>query len=371
MIRAGRFGRILAMALALGAASNARAGEGEAWSVSKSSGEVWMATTGAQQVSLGQQDVLKPGDTIRTGRNGRVMLVRGEETILVSPNSVVGLPTENREGLSTTIVQQAGSILLEVEKRNVKHFEVETPYLAAVVKGTQFRVSVNAASARIDVIRGQVEVADFRSGQVAQVMPGQVATAFAQGKPGLSLSGTGAFSPIEQGRPRASTIQQITVPKSGLSAPRHAANGQLNRVLGHGDASGAGHGVTRISASLGEVRLNFHKVTHGLAHGGSSTLGTARNVADKDTVWASHEAGTTTSSAASDTSGGNSSGSSNGSNSGNASIATGVTAGTVSGLTGTVAGATGNNGNGNGNGNGANGNGNNNNGNGHAYGHYK
>jgi hypothetical protein len=365
MIRAGRFGRILAMALALGAASNARAGEGEAWSVSKSSGEVWMATTGAQQVSLGQQDVLKPGDTIRTGRNGRVMLVRGEETILVSPNSVVGLPAENREGLSTTIVQQAGSILLEVEKRNVKHFEVETPYLAAVVKGTQFRVSVNAASTRIDVIRGQVEVADFRSGQVAQVMPGQVATAFAQGKPGLSLSGTGAFSPIEQGRPRASTIQQITVPKSGLSAPRHAANGQFNRVLGHGDASGAGHGVTRISASLGEVRLNFHKVTHGLAHGAISTSGAARSAANKDTIWASHEAGTTTSSAANGL--GQASSNDGGSSSASANVATGVSAATIAAVTGP--GNSNGDGNGNGNGN-ANGNGN---GNGHglAKGHSK
>src|SRR5882672_4929999 len=182
MVRAGRFGRILAMALALGAVSNAHAAEGETWSVSKSSGDVWMTTTGAQQVSLGQEEVLKPGDTIRTGRNGRVLLVRGEETILVSPNSVIGLPTEKKDGLSTTIVQQAGSILLDVEKRNVKHFEVETPYLAAVVKGTQFRVSVNATNTRIDVIRGQVEVADFRSGQIAQVLPGQVATAFAQGK---------------------------------------------------------------------------------------------------------------------------------------------------------------------------------------------
>src|SRR6266436_2638858 len=234
MIRTGGFGRVLAMALFLGAASIAHAGDGEAWSVSKSSGEVWMITTGAQTVSLSQQDVLKPGDTIRTGRNGRILLVRGAETILVSPNSVIGLPTENKDGLSTTIVQQAGSILLEVEKRNVKHFEVETPYLAAVVKGTQFRVSVNAGSARIDVIRGQVEVADFRSGQIAQVMPEQVATAFAQGKAGLSLSGSGAFSPIEQGRPRASTIERIMVPKSGLSAPRQAANG-LNGALGHGN----------------------------------------------------------------------------------------------------------------------------------------
>ena len=271
MTRSGGFGRILAMALALGAVSIAHAGDGEAWSVSKSSGEVWMTTTGAQTVSLSQQDVLKPGDTIRTGRNGRVLLVRGAETILVSPNSAIGLPTENKDGLSTTIVQQAGSILLEVEKRNVKHFEVETPYLAAVVKGTQFRVSVNAASTSIEVIRGQVEVADFRSGQVAQVMPGQFATASAHGKAGLALSGSGTFAPIEQGRPRASTIQQLMVPKSGLSAPRHAASEQLIRALGHNalatapSSSGArGNSATRISVSLGEVRLNVNKVTHGL-----------------------------------------------------------------------------------------------------------
>src|SRR3569832_423163 len=134
--------RALMAALVLGLPSSAWAADGGTWSVSKASGQVWIATEGAQQVSLSQEEILKPGDTIRTGRNGRVLLVRGEETILISPNSVVGLPTEKKEGLSTTIIQQAGSILLEVEKRNVKHFEVEPPYLAAVVKGTQFSVFV-------------------------------------------------------------------------------------------------------------------------------------------------------------------------------------------------------------------------------------
>jgi hypothetical protein len=320
-----------------------------------------MTTTGAQTVSLSQQDVLKPGDTIRTGRNGRVLLVRGAETILVSPNSAIGLPTENKDGLSTTIVQQAGSILLEVEKRNVKHFEVETPYLAAVVKGTQFRVSVNAASTSIEVIRGQVEVADFRSGQVAQVMPGQFATASAHGKPGLSLSGSGTLSPIEQGRPRASTIQQLMVPKSGLSAPRQAANGQLNRALGHGNHAAAGprHSATRISASLGEVGLNFHKVTHGLAHGALSTPGSTRSDANKDTVWTSREAAATAGA-------GNGSSQGNSNDGSSANAAAGISAAATSGVTGAIAAATGA---GNGNGNGANGNGNN--GNSHAYGHNK
>src|SRR6201990_2662249 len=194
MLRTSGLCRAAIMALAVMASSTALAADDGIWSVSKSSGEVWITATGAQPASLSQEDSLKPGDMIRTGRNGRVLLVRGEETILIAPNSVIGVPTENKDGMSTTIQQRAGSILLEVEKRNVKHFEVETPYLAAVVKGTQFSVTVTAADTRVDVNRGQVEVADFKSGQIAQVLPGQAATSFANGKSGLSLSGSGTFN---------------------------------------------------------------------------------------------------------------------------------------------------------------------------------
>ncbi len=361
MFQIGVLRRILAMALVLGAASSARAAEDGAWSVSKSSGEVWIATTDAQPASLKQEEVLKPGDIIRTGQNGRVLLVRGEETILISPNSVVGLPAEKKEGLSTTIMQQAGSILLEVEKRNVKHFEVETPYLAAVVKGTQFSVTVNAASTSVEVRRGQVEVSDFKSGQIAQVMPGQAVTAFAHGKGGLSLSGSGTFNPIEQGKPRASSIERVPVPKTGLSAPRHAGNGSFIRALDHAGAvrvgaasdkpqkmSGdrpVGQKGMRISAALGEVRLNFQKVTHGLAHGAVAP-GSGKN---PDTVWSDAKA-----------SAGSTNGQSQG-NSGNSNTA-GSSGATTSSAVAAVAGLA--NPSGTGNGNGANGNGNNGNGNG-------
>jgi hypothetical protein len=269
--------RVIAAAFAITATSQTFAAEGGDWSVSKSSGEVWITSGDVQQASLKPEDNLKPGDTIRTGRNGRVLLVRGEENILIAPNSVIALPAEQKEGLSTTIVQRAGSILLEVEKRNVKHFEVETPYLAAVVKGTHFRVSVNAASTSVDVMRGQVEVTDFKSGQIAQVMPGQRATASERGKPGLSLSGSGTLNPIEQGKPRPSSVDRVPVPKGGLSAPRNAANGQAIHAL---DA----HGQLRISSALGEVKLDFRKVTHGLARG-SSPASTAGRSAVNNTVW--------------------------------------------------------------------------------------
>ncbi|MBR0856784.1 FecR family protein [Bradyrhizobium liaoningense] len=395
----GRVGmrRAFVAALVLGMTSGASAAEDGTWSVSKASGEVWVATNGAQQVSLTQEEALKPGDTIRTGRNGRVLLVRGEETILISPNSVVGLPAEKKEGLSTTIIQQAGSILLEVEKRNVKHFEVETPYLAAVVKGTQFSVTVAAGSTKVGVLRGQVEVSDFKSGQIVQVMPGQAATAFEHGKPGLSLSGAGTFNPIEHGKPRASTIERIPVPKSGLAAPRDAANGHAIHALGHIDkgagTAGApkqshqaagGHvstagvakaGTVRISSSLGEVKLNVHKVTHGLAHGAVAP-GQVRNAnASTETVWSDTKASTTTTAANSSTvtavTVSNSASASATSTSSATTVAT--TAGSTSDVPGggpgsgsSGGGATGNGNSGNGNG----GNGNGNNGNGHNGHHY-
>jgi len=393
----GRIGMWCAFAavLTLGMASGALAAEDGVWSVSKAAGEVWVATNGAQQVSLNQQDALKPGDTIRTGRNGRVLLVRGEETILISPNSVVGLLAETKEGLSTTIIQQAGSILLEVEKRNVKHFEVETPYLAAVVKGTQFSVTVNAGSTRVGVLRGQVEVSDFKTGQIAQVMPGQAATAFEHGKPGLSLSGAGTFNPIEHGKPRASTIERIPVPKSGLSAPRNAASGHAIHALGPIDkgtkANGApkpSHltaggqppraGVVRISSSLGEVRLNVHKVTHGLAHDAIAP-GRVRNAnTGTETVWSDTKASTTTTAANSSVS---SSASAAGATSSSSSATT--TVATTAGATNDAfGGSSGKGGNGNskdsnghdnngatGNGKGNNGGGNGSHGHGNAYGH--
>lgn len=401
----------LIAALVLGTASRASAADDGVWLVSKSSGEVWLATNGAQQVSLNQQEALKPGDTIRTGRNGRVLLVRGEETILISPNSVVGVPAEKKEGLATTIIQQAGSILLEVEKRNVKHFEVETPYLAAVVKGTHFSVTVGAGSTKVGVLRGQVEVSDFKTGQIAQVMPGQVATAFEHGKSGLSLSGSGTLNPIEQGKPRASTIERIPVPKSGLSAPRNAANGHSIHALGpigkgiktagapapSRQAIGAHPpkaGVVRISSSLGEVKLNFHKVTHGLARD-AVVPGHVRNKnASTETVWSDSKSSTTTTATNSSTitavtvsSSGSAASASSTSSSATTTVAT--TAGSTSDNSGgkngnndngnNGKGNDGNNGNGNngatGNGKGNNGNGNGNgggngsNGNGHGNGH--
>jgi hypothetical protein len=338
--------RAFATAVALVTASAAFAADEGTWSVSKSSGEVWMSSGDVQQASLKSDDVLKPGETIRTGRNGRVLLVRGEESIMIAPNSVIGLPAEKKEGLSTTIIQKAGSILLEVEKKNVRHFEVETPYLAAVVKGTQFRVSVSAKGTSVDVIRGQVEVSDFKSGQIAQVMPGQHATVLSHGNAGLSLGGSGTLQPIEPGKPRASSVDRVPVPRGGLSAGKPSSASLTPHR--HGLVSAPRHGVTRISSSLGEVKLNVHKVTHGLARSSNATVASrSADNRNNSTVWGSGDSATGTNSG-----GAGSNNSSN--NSGKANSLSGSTGNSSASTVATIVGSAdgkGNNGGGNSNNN--------------------
>jgi len=212
---------ILASVL-LGVGSNAHAQD--LWRISKSSGEVSMMTEGFQPVALTTGMNLQPGSSIRTGQNGRVLLMRGNETVLISANSAISFPKSSApNGMSTTILQQAGSILLEVEKRAINHFEVETPHLSAVVKGTRFHVTMSDNETRVGVFRGQVEVTEFKSGQHALVNAGQNATVSVQGSAGLSLSGMGTLGPIQQGTPRGSVTPSDSTPDDNMSAPSPSA----------------------------------------------------------------------------------------------------------------------------------------------------
>jgi hypothetical protein len=214
------FGALAIAALVAFAAASPATAQDAAWRVSKSSGEVWLSKPDVEKVALESDAMLKPGDTIRTGANGRVLLVRGMESILVSANTVIGIPeTKVDEKRPTTILQQAGTILLDVERKKVQHFEVTTPYLAAVVKGTQFRVTVDDKASRVDVLSGQVQVSDHKTGQRALVNPDQSASVSIQGKSGLSLSGSGPLSPIELGTPRAAPMMPASMRIASNAAP--------------------------------------------------------------------------------------------------------------------------------------------------------
>ena len=90
-----------------------------------------------------------------------LFLVRGTQTMLIGANTVVTLPDGDSHGI-TTVLEHAGEITFDVDRQQVKHFAVETPYLAAVVKGTNFTIRVDDEGGAVTVSRGLVEVREPR-----------------------------------------------------------------------------------------------------------------------------------------------------------------------------------------------------------------
>lgn len=220
---------LLAAAAVLGRQAFAFDGDAS-WHVAKSSGDVWISSAERPQpVSLTPSANVTSGQTVRTGANGMLLLVRGEESLLVSPNSVIDIPKENLDGMSTTIMERAGSVLVKAEKRNVKHFEVVTPYLAAVVKGTHFRVSADRAGSNVEVLEGQVDVSGFRSGEQILLLPGQSAKVASGGSGSLNTSGSGLFNPVRVGPTRSSPVrpaeatERYAAAEQAAPAPQAAA----------------------------------------------------------------------------------------------------------------------------------------------------
>ena len=105
-----------------------------------------------QGVALTSGMVLKSGSVLVTDRNGRALLVHGGDQMIVSPGSMVAIPKDGA-GM-TTVVQRFGEIELDVSHQGKPHFVVQTPYLAAVVKGTHFKVRVLGRRASVVVQRG-------------------------------------------------------------------------------------------------------------------------------------------------------------------------------------------------------------------------
>ena len=107
---------------------------------------------------------LRRGDIVSDDRiikslNGRATFQRGHEVVEMAANSMIQIM--DRDGRShTTVVNHEGSVDLDVDARNVYHFSVVTPHLAAVVKGTAFTVETGAETSDLTVTRGEVLVED-------------------------------------------------------------------------------------------------------------------------------------------------------------------------------------------------------------------
>lgn len=148
-----------------------------------------------------QRGMQVPDDRVlRTLRNGRVTLERGEERIELGSDTQVQI-FEKAGRTFTTVKQYFGEVGITADVRHVEHFSVQTQQLTAVVKGTRFVVVADEDEAIVSVERGRVAVWDPLSGRSTVVGARQRAHA-GEGEP-LEVAGAGVLPVVldKGGRP--------------------------------------------------------------------------------------------------------------------------------------------------------------------------
>lgn len=172
-----RFAPLLGvLLLAAPAVAAAAAPANPAWIAVAASGGVESRAAMAVETSwqaVQRGDQLPSRTSLRTSKRGRATLTRHASVLIVDPNSELELPEQDAGDGETSVVQTAGSVVYEVERRSRPYFEVVTPHLVAGVKGTSFLVTVTDAFTAVTVESGLVEVMNPSSGATADVRAGE------------------------------------------------------------------------------------------------------------------------------------------------------------------------------------------------------
>ena len=188
----------------------------EGWTVAKVAGKTWIVSETSTAVPVFVGTSVPAGSTIATGPNGRAMLTNGGDSMLLGPNTKIAVPYKADSGMQTTVFEQTGSVDLTIDRQAKPHFSVQTPYLAAVVKGTVFNVTVADGAAKVSVTRGLVDVDDLGSGQHADVAPGQSAGTSKDAK-GLQVSGLSSKPSVRAGIAQKAQVVPASSPETSLA----------------------------------------------------------------------------------------------------------------------------------------------------------
>ena len=255
--------------------NTALAGNTDPWTVSEVNGKVWVDHDGTGWQALKTGTVIKRGSRVKTGMGGRAVLKRPGDSIASSPNSRFRIPTSDEKGAVAHFVQTLGTLLFKLKSRPDDPFNVRTPYLAAVVKGTTFTVTVDAEGAALHVSSGAVEVTSVLDGVIALIRSGQTAAVSATPGTNMRVLGAGrAGSPRrspdnDTGKTTKEQKPEVKSDAAGASskpAPKTTAAGRgTGGIFGErrgGNVARGGDIV--ITRQLGAPRINIGAVTKGL-----------------------------------------------------------------------------------------------------------
>ena len=226
-----------AAALSVLFCSTALAGD---WTISKIAGRgYFVRTMDAPPEPAAEGQTVPAGVTFATGIGSRAIITDGETVMAVGPETNVNI---TEKGAMTSVRQASGAIGLDVETLGKPHLTVTTPYLAAVVKGTNFSVSIGEDSAEVSVAHGVVGVTDRVTGKRADVTSGQSASAGAGGMSvGKSVGAKAASSLSAQ----AAEAKAKAAGKAGANAGKAGANaGKAGANAGQGKGNAGGKGAS-------------------------------------------------------------------------------------------------------------------------------
>ena len=175
----------------LSAPATAAGAAAEMWRVSQKSGDVRVVHNRLQPAAARIDAALSPGDVVMTGATGRATLTRGGDYIVIAPSSRLLLPANAQQGGWTSLIQEMGTMLFKVRSTGKPHFRVDTPMLAAVVKGTTFTVVVGPDRSAVQVIEGAVEVSAVQGG-MSRLVEGGKTVFIANDNPSSLITADGA-----------------------------------------------------------------------------------------------------------------------------------------------------------------------------------
>ena len=235
-----RVASLLLLAAAIGPAASA--GE-QGWKLIESEGPVEVSVSGGGFTPIALSNKVEPGSILRTGPGGRAVIENNGDKITVAPNSEIDLPQQT--GAMTEMKQPAGTALYDMVPRGVDRFKVETPFLAAVIKGTVFTVNVTKEGGAVQVLRGIVQVANGNGQFASLVYPGQTATVPAQRNGEVRI----------MGRPPAGTPPAAQPKRTEATPPAPAATQA---------ASATDPAHPQITQAIGPHVASIDKLTNGL-----------------------------------------------------------------------------------------------------------
>ena len=220
------------------------------WLVTKLRGEA-LQLIGNEWAPLERGDVVPDDRMIRTRGGTRATLQRGQETIDVAANTQIRIIDEAGGKRFTTVQQFFGTVAIEAEVQNVQHFAVQTPYLAAVVKGTHFEVKTTSKQSVVKVQRGRVAVEDLHTHAHTLIVAGQTAKVGSNGS--FTVGGSGPKPAILNAAGQAIAAGAAASGNLGVNAAvkTGAVNGKVG-VGGNGVNAGVevGGGTVGVDASI-------------------------------------------------------------------------------------------------------------------------